>query len=249
MYLNSLRIRKLFASFKFRICLIVFAVFIFWLLVRAIHNNVNQKNVHFSRLQNPESSLMKNKETDGTYYLPVGIYYEALCPDSRNFILQHLVPSINKAPNSFDVDFVPYGKAKTHENSDGSIIFDCQHGEVECQANKIHSCAKKHIKDKSILVKYIACMIDYNYDPEKIGIYCAKRYSINWNKISTCSKGKEGEQLLKQNGEATDKLWPQVSFIPTITINHEQPRQASVLKDFWAVACSYFPSESKPIAC
>jgi len=45
-------------------------------------------------------------------YLPVGVYYEALCPDSRNFILQHLVPSFNKAPNSFDIEFVPYGKAK-----------------------------------------------------------------------------------------------------------------------------------------
>lgn len=44
--------------------------------------------------------------------LPVGVYYEALCPDSRNFILQHLVPSFDKAPNSFDIDFVPYGKAK-----------------------------------------------------------------------------------------------------------------------------------------
>jgi len=43
---------------------------------------------------------------------------------------------------------------------------------------------------------------------------------VNWNKIYTCSEGKEGELLLKQNGEATDKLWPQVSFIPTILINH-----------------------------
>lgn len=55
---------------------------------------------------------MKNDDTDGSYCLPVGVYYEALCPDSRNFILQHLIPSINKAPNSFDVTFFPYGKAK-----------------------------------------------------------------------------------------------------------------------------------------
>lgn len=87
-------------------------------------------------------------------------------------------------------------------------------------------------------------MIDNNYEPERIGIdvsftllklctllktvikkklfflQCAKKYHVNWNKIYACSEGKEGEQLLKLNGEATDKLWPEVSFIPTITINN-----------------------------
>lgn len=54
---------------------------------------------------------MKNGEKESVF-LPVGIYYEALCPDSRNFILQHLLPSFDKAPNSFEIEFVPYGKAK-----------------------------------------------------------------------------------------------------------------------------------------
>lgn len=60
---------------------------------------------------NHDDSLMANSVKD-MIHLPVGVYYEALCPDSRNFILQHLVPSFNKAPNSFDIEFVPYGKAK-----------------------------------------------------------------------------------------------------------------------------------------
>lgn len=49
-------------------------------------------------------------------------------------------------------------------------MFACQHGPIECQANKIHSCATQHIKDKSVLIKYISCMIDNNYDPKNIGI-------------------------------------------------------------------------------
>lgn len=53
----------------------------------------------------------ENGEKESTY-LPVGVYYEALCPDSRNFIIQHLLPSFDKAPNSFDIKFVPYGKAE-----------------------------------------------------------------------------------------------------------------------------------------
>lgn len=60
--------------------------------------------------------------------------------------------------------------SQTHENPDGSITFACQHGPVECHANKIHSCATRHIKDKNILIKYISCMINNNYEPERIGI-------------------------------------------------------------------------------
>lgn len=71
-----------------------------------------QRIVHPLHVQSHENSLIKNDEKGETYYLPVGVYYEALCPDSRNFILQHLVPSFNKAPDSFDIEFVPYGKAK-----------------------------------------------------------------------------------------------------------------------------------------
>lgn len=66
-------------------------------------------------VQSHENSFIKNDEK-GVTCLPVGVYYEALCPDSRNFILQHLVPSFNKAPDSFDIEFVPYGKAKVTTN-------------------------------------------------------------------------------------------------------------------------------------
>ncbi|XP_025408104.1 GILT-like protein 1 [Sipha flava] len=250
MYPNGSRVRRLFSSTRVRVCLAFLAVLVVWQLFRTVIDINNAQ-----KLSNPlpvryyDNSLTKDGKNEIAYYLPVGIYYEALCPDSRNFILQHLLPSFNKAPGSFDIEFIPYGKAKIHENSDGSITFDCQHGPVECQANKIHSCATRHIKEKSVLIKYISCMIDNNYEPKKIGIDCAEKFNVNWNKINACSESKEGEQLLKQNGEATDKLWPRVSFIPTITINHEQPRQASVLKNFWSVACSYFPSESKPADC
>jgi len=247
MYLTNLKVRKLFTSVKFRICFTFVVLFSFWQIIRTISNHNNQKIIHSTLVQNNGISI-KDDKNDVTC-LSVGVYYEALCPDSRNFILQHLVPSFNKAPNSFNIKFVPYGKAKTHTNSDGSITFDCQHGPAECQANKIHSCATQYINDKKVLVKYVSCMIDNNYEPKSIGIECAKKYNINWNEIYNCSEGNEGEQLLKLNGEETDNLSPQVSFIPTITINHEQPRQASVLKDFWDVACTYFPPETKPSTC
>lgn len=69
-----------------------------------------QKSIHALRIQNHNNSVIDGDKK--ITCLTVGVYYEALCPDSRNFILQHLVPSFNKAPYNFDIEFVPYGKAK-----------------------------------------------------------------------------------------------------------------------------------------
>lgn len=43
--------------------------------------------------------------------------------------------------------------ATTHE-------YDCQHGESECEGNRLHSCAIKYIDDKVATLKYIACLDD-----------------------------------------------------------------------------------------
>lgn len=41
----------------------------------------------------------------------VAVYYEALCPDSKNFIIRQLQPAYQRAPSLIDFQLVPYGKA------------------------------------------------------------------------------------------------------------------------------------------
>lgn len=55
------------------------------------------------------------------------------------------------------------------ETMGGSYIFSCQHGPLECQANKIHACAIAKVTQPDILLKYTTCMISDNMNPEKIG--------------------------------------------------------------------------------
>lgn len=42
----------------------------------------------------------------------VMVFYEALCPDSKHFIMKQLQYAFYKAPALIDFQLVPYGKAK-----------------------------------------------------------------------------------------------------------------------------------------
>lgn len=45
----------------------------------------------------------------------VAVYYEALCPDSRSFILKQLAPTYRKLLANMELELVPYGKAKVRK--------------------------------------------------------------------------------------------------------------------------------------
>lgn len=57
---------------------------------------------------------MDHGPSDEGALLPVAIavYYEALCPDSKNFVVRQLKPVVDKAQRLVTVSFIAYGKAK-----------------------------------------------------------------------------------------------------------------------------------------
>lgn len=55
--------------------------------------------------------------------------------------------------------------------------------------------------------------------------------------IQKCFDSNHGAELMKINGEATHALRPAVQFIPTITLDGSQGRQASILKDLLGEVC------------
>lgn len=187
------------------------------------------------------------------------VFYEALCPDSKHFIIRQLQPSFYRAPTLVDFQLVPYGKAKvsakrividlkhlrqfyhllfqTTQNEDGSLSFDCQHGALECEANIYHACAIEAIQEPKVLLDMVACMIKDNYQPKEAMISCAKVNRIDYEPIQKCVDSPHGAELLKIHGEATNALRPQMTFVPTITLDGYQGRQASILKDLFGEVC------------
>lgn len=207
------------------------------------------------------------------------VFYEALCPDSKHFVTKQLQPAFYKAPALIDFQLIPYGKATTTTNSDGSLAFLCQHGEIECNANIYHACCIEAIDEPKVLIDVIACMIRNNLLPkeamQKVGSYSVdwklkvwmKRsieFSVHERTSSRMGTNSEmlrqvkivhshcndtsvnmkflnfsphGAELLKMHGELTHALRPSVTFIPTITLNGSQGRQASILKDLLHEVC------------
>lgn len=73
--------------------------------------------------------------------------------------------------------------------------------------------------DPEIQLKFITCMIQDNWQPEKIMHECAEKVDVDVAPIVECFKGKQGKDLLAKFGEMTNNLNPKVTFIPTISLD------------------------------
>lgn len=62
---------------------------------------------------------------------------------------------------------MPYGKATTVVNHDGSLSFTCQHGPTECDANTYHACVIETVDEPKVLLDAIVCMIRNNMNPKE----------------------------------------------------------------------------------
>lgn len=89
----------------YRLLIAVVICFVIW---KTVH--------HFLNLNEKQEPVISVVEKEGvTNQVKVSVYYEALCSDSRFFILKQLVPAYEAIPEYVELDLVPYGKAKVSE--------------------------------------------------------------------------------------------------------------------------------------
>lgn len=168
----------------------------------------------------------------------VTIYYEALCPDSKHFVIKQMLPTYSRLEDSLSIEWIPYGNAEMKKTTDG-YEFKCQHGPTECEANRMHACAIDIIKNPKTLLDVIACMIKNNMEPIEIMRSCTKMSSVNSAPILDCYNSEKGQELLANYGMLTDAVKSKITFIPTIALDKEidVENQAALLKNLLKQVC------------
>ncbi|KAF7266912.1 GILT-like protein 1 [Rhynchophorus ferrugineus] len=189
-----------------------------------------------------------------TIALHVSIYYAALCSDSVDFITQQLYPHYEELKDHLTIDFIPYGKTMHGYNARiQKYIFNCQHGVLECNANTYQACALAQANDQDSKVKFVNCVMSAR-NPAKISAIkkCVIDRGLDFDKVQTCTKSSEGEQLQVINGNKTWTLEPNIYEVPTVILNGDNHingnTQARALADFTALVCSNL-EEPKPEVC
>ena len=92
----------------------------------------------------------------------INIYYESLCPYSRQYVIEQLYPTYNSDLGKYlDVGLFPIALQYTPDGS-GGWNFECQHGNNECVGNQYQVCLIDQIKEESIQIAALNCILDDN---------------------------------------------------------------------------------------
>jgi len=202
-------------------------------------------------LRHRAGALASKKKISSTN---VSIYYETHCPDSKALIVGGLAAAVTKFKDEITYDLVPYGKASFRE-SEGTLVFRCQHGEKECSGNTFHACAINQNPDKILdVIKFVQCSMMIVRNMPEVMKQCATTNGLDFDKIQACESGDEGKKFLKEMGVKTQAAAAiiktsrsgHLDFVPS-TIIDEKPLVYEALSDLPSVVCSN--AKVKPTGC
>ncbi|OQV13121.1 putative Gamma-interferon-inducible lysosomal thiol reductase [Hypsibius exemplaris] len=187
------------------------------------------------------------KQTDTPLVL-VEVFYEVLCRDSKEFIIEQVFPAFQKVGGIVNMSLVPYGKAT--ERQDGNeYVFTCQHGPNECKGNIIQTCAISLCegKDRNLALSFVNCMM-VSHDSAGAGPSCAKDVGVEWAPIETCSTSSAGNKLQHIMAQRTDSLKPKLNWVPWVVVNgvHTQDIQDQATNDLRKLICDTYKGPRSP---
>ncbi|XP_015602685.1 GILT-like protein 1 [Cephus cinctus] len=188
--------------------------------------------------------------------ISVTVYYEPLCPDSKAFFKNQLMPTYHDLEQSVDLNLklIPFGKAKIIKYANDNITMECSHGPPECYADKIQACALKILDPKNnTLITYLGCLMDLgskeNEYPTK---KCADSNNISpvTHRVEACATTNQWMDLVQQNEKETKQLSPPLTSVPVIVFQNTFKDDDNIKSrtNFKGVVCKYIDSP-KPKTC
>ena len=169
----------------------------------------------------------------------VEMYMEAACPGCQFFTTHVLVPVLEEEgmADITDLHVIAAGNAdiKNDEKTKTEVV-ECQHGEGECEGNKIISClAKEHRADPKF-VETLGCIEEHSAVASDVfstllsnltaaemlrtnANICMKNNDIDASTVDSCSSSPEGEQMLRDAIERTNGLKPKFEYAPWVLVD------------------------------
>lgn len=187
--------------------------------------------------------------------LQIVVVYESHCPFSRKFIYDQLLPTYEQLQSFVQVSLLPFGKAsarnKTDKDGHNVTTFSCQHGENECEGNKIEACTLRIVKETLTAIKIIACM-SLSSAPQTAAKGCVEASGIKWNLIEACLL-KNGDAVLLEVAKETWSVKSQVDKVPLVVIDGQMDYRTEYMArtDLIGITCSelHRVHHNDPIAC
>uniref|UniRef100_A0AC35TSW7 Gamma interferon inducible lysosomal thiol reductase n=1 Tax=Rhabditophanes sp. KR3021 TaxID=114890 RepID=A0AC35TSW7_9BILA len=145
----------------------------------------------------------------------VTIFVESQCPYCTKLMREQLWPFHVTRPGIMNLQIVPYGKGQCTSNQQGSLFCTCQHGQNECDLNRLQNCAISYFPRRHLgLVTCIQGLTNLNEAFSR----CLSRLSPpTQQRLMTCATTQIGETLNYYSMVNTHRA--QVSLWPTAYVN------------------------------
>ncbi|XP_037088575.1 gamma-interferon-inducible lysosomal thiol reductase-like [Pollicipes pollicipes] len=169
--------------------------------------------------------------------LDVVVYYEALCPDSRHFVVEQLAPAWRRVGAAvLAPSFVPWGKATANATDAGPSV-TCQHGPEECWGNRLHACVIYDTRTTDARLEAVTCLMADYETLNATAPGCVRAAGLDWETVSRCAVSDVSLEKELEFGRRTQALQPPLTSVPTITLDGSQDGQAAMLADLLFYVC------------
>lgn len=195
----------------------------------------------------------ESKVVSTSTVVKVRLFYESYCPFSQRFITDQLWPTYEKLGKLVEIRLVPFGLATmkkiTRKDAKKVIEIKCHHGNKECLANMIQTCAIAMTSARYRSLEYVNCM-SVSKSPLDVAQACAGAIGLNWKIIDRCVKSKLGSLLFYKMGQKTWALVPHIHYVPYIEVDgrHNKLFQEEAMSNLFGLVCSRLGS-AKPDIC
>lgn len=148
--------------------------------------------------------------------LPINVYIEADCKFSKQLCVQQIAPAWNSIKDSVTINFFTHGKSTSYTDEEGNVVFECQHGPVECDHNKLQTCALELLSPhQDRQVAFIICTMSGQKTYEQ----CAVNVGLVYTDLEAMANSTRGTDLQLKMERNTKPVIEQSEHVPVICYN------------------------------